>query len=657
MPPPSLVGGSIAVLRARAQTRVEMAASMHLAEALVGDAAALAHQQLPAEQFLANLPVQLRSIRHVRIAVKNETGLPIRAMPPTDIAPRASAPRWFTELVAPPVEIRNVPVVINGSKVGEVEIVGEPGDEIAEFWQNAAAMAGTIVLLNVAMVGILYVLFGRVLGPLTALAGGLSDLKRHSYDVRIPSPQARELAAITDHFNALASALETARAENLQLNRQLITAQDDERRRTALELHDEVGPCLFGLKANASSIASAAATLAEKDKQVIADRLRDTVAIVDHLQAINRTMLERLRPMALGHVPLKDMLGELVREQERRHARISFSFSAPDIERSYGDSIDLTIYRCLQESLTNAVRHAQAQHITIALHVEAERRLALTVGDDGCGIHPGKVAGFGMRGMQERVEGLGGRYTIQSEAGNGTCVRVTLPLAEAGKRCVEFGRAGRGRVMTSVLVIDDHPIVRQGCRRMLEDLGVERIFEAPDAASGYKLCRRHRPDVVIVDLAMQENGLGGLPLIRRMRAHDPHLRIIVFSMHGDPIIVARALEAGAAGYVLKDTSSEDFLKAFRTVLSGSPYLSHDLAMRVALINTQAHKNPLSELTPRELQTLSLLAKGKPYGDIAHELNVSYKTVVNVSSQLKHKLEVRNLPELIRAAVQLLETAG
>jgi two-component system, NarL family, sensor histidine kinase UhpB len=440
-----LAGGSIAVLRARAQTRVEMAASIHLAEALVGDAAALAHQQLPAEQFLANLPVQLRSIRHVRIAVKNESGIPIRATPPADAAAaRASAPRWFTELVAPPVETRNVPVVINGGKVGEVEIVGEPGDEIAEFWQNAAAMAGTIVLLNVAMVGILYVLFGRVLGPLTALAGGLSDLKRQSYDVRIPNPQTRELAAITDHFNALASALETARAENLRLNRQLITAQDDERRRTALELHDEVGPCLFGLKANASSIASAAAALPEKDKHVIAERLRDTVAIVDHLQAINRSMLERLRPMALGHVPLKDMLGELVREQERRHARISFSFSAANIERSYGDSIDLTIYRCLQESLTNAVRHAQARQITIELHAEAKRRLALSVRDDGCGIHPGKIAGFGMRGMQERVEGLGGRYTIESEAGNGTCVRVTLPLAEIANVAASPDTRGAG---------------------------------------------------------------------------------------------------------------------------------------------------------------------------------------------------------------------
>src|SRR4029077_17418187 len=155
----------------------------------------------------------------------------------------------------------------------------------------------------------------------------------------------------------------------------------DERRRTALELHDEVGPCLFGLKANASSIASAAATLPVKDTQVIAERLRDTVAIVDHLQAINRSMLERLRPMALGHVPLKEMLGELVREQERRHAHMSFYLSVANIERSYGDSIDLTIYRCLQESLTNAVRHAQARHVTIELGTEAERRLALTVRD------------------------------------------------------------------------------------------------------------------------------------------------------------------------------------------------------------------------------------------------------------------------------------
>jgi two-component system, NarL family, invasion response regulator UvrY len=211
--------------------------------------------------------------------------------------------------------------------------------------------------------------------------------------------------------------------------------------------------------------------------------------------------------------------------------------------------------------------------------------------------------------------------------------------------------------MTSVLVIDDHPIVLQGCRRMLEDAGVAAVLEARDAPSGYRLYRRHRPDVVIVDLAMQGSGLAGLPLIQRISAHNPRTRILVFSMHSDPIIVTRALQAGATGYVLKDSSSEDLLKAFTSVQAGSPYLSHDLAMQVALVHTPARQNPLADLTPRELQTLSLLAQGKAYTQIAEELGISYKTVVNVSYQLKQKLDARNLSELIRIAVQLLSATN
>ena len=205
--------------------------------------------------------------------------------------------------------------------------------------------------------------------------------------------------------------------------------------------------------------------------------------------------------------------------------------------------------------------------------------------------------------------------------------------------------------MTSVLVIDDHPIVLQGCRRMLEDAGVGTVLDARELTSGYRLYRRHHPDVVIVDLAMQGSGLGGIDLIRRIRSHDQRARILVFSMHSDPIIVARALEAGATGYVLKDTSSDELKKAFEQVRAGTPYLSNDIAMQVALVRTGVRANPLADLTPRELQTLSLLAEGKPYGRIADELNVSYKTVVNTCSQLKQKLNVKNLPELIRAAVQ------
>jgi DNA-binding NarL/FixJ family response regulator len=102
--------------------------------------------------------------------------------------------------------------------------------------------------------------------------------------------------------------------------------------------------------------------------------------------------------------------------------------------------------------------------------------------------------------------------------------------------------------MSSVLIIDDHPIVLQAWRQILQDAGVGTVFDARDVASGYRIYRRNCPEVVIVDLSMQERGLGGLPLIKRIRAHNPRTRILVFSMHSDPTIAARALEA--EGFVL-----------------------------------------------------------------------------------------------------------
>ena len=211
--------------------------------------------------------------------------------------------------------------------------------------------------------------------------------------------------------------------------------------------------------------------------------------------------------------------------------------------------------------------------------------------------------------------------------------------------------------MTSVLIVDDHPIVLQGCQRLLQKVGINEVMEARDTASGYQLyCDRH-PDVVIVDLSMQDKGLKGLDLIRRISADNRRVRILVFSMHSDPVIVARALQAGAMGYVVKDTSSENFLDAFEKIRAGTPYLSDELAMQVALTNTRAGQSPLAELTPRELETLSLLAEGKSYDHIASELHVSYKTVVNVSAQLKQKLDAKTLPELIRTAVQLISETG
>jgi two-component system, NarL family, sensor histidine kinase UhpB len=435
----ALLSGGITIWRARTQTSIEIAASVRLAELLVGDAASFVNQPLTAEEFLQALPAQLRSMRHVRIAVKDPAGMPVAPALTFAARQHAPAPGWFTALIAPTVESHQVPVVVAGRLVGQVEIMGEPADEIAEVWENLLALVSLAVLLNLTMIGALYILFGRVLDPLTALAAGLSDLQRKSYGVRLPQRYPRELAAIVTQFNALARALETARAENLTLNRRLIRAQDDERRRTALELHDEVGPCLFGLKVCASSIAAAAAELTERAAQKLSERAREIVATVEQLQAINRTMLGRLRPMALGHVPLQEILEQLVGERARQIPQISFCFRTQGLAPSYGDSIDLTVYRCIQESLTNAIRHAQAKHVDVAIDANVEddgaaAMLRLTIRDDGCGVVASARMGFGMRGMQERVEGLGGHYQLESKPGSGACVNVSIPLGETPYR-------------------------------------------------------------------------------------------------------------------------------------------------------------------------------------------------------------------------------
>jgi len=427
-----LVGCAAAIVRARAQTRVEMASSMRLAELLVGDAARIAHHQLPAERLLSELPEQLHSLRHVRITVKDTNGGPVKASLPK-LAPEQHppVPAWFSALVAAPIKRDIVPVTVDGRIAGQVEIIGEPADEIAEIWGNLLALGGLAAVLNIVMISVLYVLFGRVLDPLAVLTVGLSDLEHHSYGVRLARSNTRELAGIADQFNALANALETARLENHQLNRRLITAQDDERRRTALELHDEVGPCLFGLSAYGSSIAGAAGAIPGEAGQTLAECSREILVITEHLQSINRTMLDRLRPMALGHVPLRDILRQLVEERSRQHPQILFDCAIGTLARTYGDSVDLTIYRCIQESLTNAVRHARANRINVEVrHDDSAASIGLIVRDDGCGMSVDTPLGFGIRGMHERVEALGGRHSIASEPGQGTCVRIFVPVAE-----------------------------------------------------------------------------------------------------------------------------------------------------------------------------------------------------------------------------------
>lgn len=204
-----------------------------------------------------------------------------------------------------------------------------------------------------------------------------------------------------------------------------------------------------------------------------------------------------------------------------------------------------------------------------------------------------------------------------------------------------------------VLVIDDHPIVFQGCRRLLEDVGVDEMLVADRPSQGFRIYRQARPNMIIADLSMQSGSLGGLSFIRRLRMHDEQTPVMVLSMHADRMVVSKTLEAGANGYLLKDSLSDEFMKAFRVIRDGGHYLCHELASQIAFMEARGQRNSLASITERETQILTLIGAGKPYAHIADELRVSYKTVVNTSAQLKTKLGARSLPELMRIAIEHL----
>ena len=199
-----------------------------------------------------------------------------------------------------------------------------------------------------------------------------------------------------------------------------------------------------------------------------------------------------------------------------------------------------------------------------------------------------------------------------------------------------------------ILIVDDHPIVISGCRALLEaDPSVE-VVEAQDGAAGFAAFFTHKPDVALIDINLP--GLSGLELMRRILEREPAARLVIFSMNDDPVIVARAIEAGARGYIAKNDDPALFADAVRAVAKGGLYLHSDMARQIAFLRAGANANAISNLSPRELEILRLLAAGRTMAQIADLLNVSYKTVANNCTQLKQKLGARSAMDLMRIAL-------
>jgi two-component system, NarL family, invasion response regulator UvrY len=200
-----------------------------------------------------------------------------------------------------------------------------------------------------------------------------------------------------------------------------------------------------------------------------------------------------------------------------------------------------------------------------------------------------------------------------------------------------------------ILIVDDHPMVIEGCRGMLSGQPDIEIFEAHNANEALDAQISQAPDVVVLDLNLP--GVSGFELLRRMLKRIPDSKIIIFTMNDDPVFAARSIEQGAQGYLAKNEDPKAFVKAIRAVSRGERYLSSGLALKLAFAEQKLGANPLDSLSGRELEILRNLADGKDMMEIAHLLNVSYKTVANNCTLIKAKLGARSKSDLIRIAVE------
>jgi two-component system, NarL family, invasion response regulator UvrY len=234
-------------------------------------------------------------------------------------------------------------------------------------------------------------------------------------------------------------------------------------------------------------------------------------------------------------------------------------------------------------------------------------------------------------------------------------VDFTLPVvnvAANSRRILWRGAIGfiKETKPVRVLIVDDHPIIVSGCRALLEGEPEVEVIEAQDGAAGFAAFLNMKPDVGVIDINLP--GYSGLELMRRILEREPDARLVIFTMNDDPTVAARAIEAGAKGYIAKNDDPTLFADAIKAVANGGRYLHPEMARRIAFLRVDPSPDAVSNLSARELEILRLLAAGRTMAQIADLLNVSYKTIANNCTQLKQKLGARSAMDLMRIAIDV-----
>lgn len=367
----------------------------------------------------------LENVRHLRIDFFDTRGNlrdSNRSMTKMDEWP---APLWFVNTMdaisetMPPIKRQ---IFANSRVLGELVVTPDPSYEIAEIWNDMLGILMLVSIFFVVVNAMIYWAVGRALRPVNCVLFALSELERGNLDSRLPSFTLPELTEISHKFNAMAETLQNSIKSNHQLTQKMISLQEDERKSLARDLHDEVGQHLTAIHIDASTILHAKTiTDAHESAKAIDIVARQMMNIV-------HGMLQRLRPVSLDELGLKAAVQDLVDTWLQRNSSttIDVSFSGDFV--GVDETVAIAVYRIVQECLTNIARHSGANKVMIGLHRNSDQ-LVLHVEDNGNGFDPRLVSsGFGVAGMRERVQGLGGYFELKSSVGCGVQIQASLPF-------------------------------------------------------------------------------------------------------------------------------------------------------------------------------------------------------------------------------------
>ncbi|PWB79984.1 MAG: sensor histidine kinase [Methylocystaceae bacterium] len=416
-------GIGLLVLHAASRVRAEADSTARLAREFVATALVSLDESHDPVAALRGLLADVERLRHIHIFMDGAGAAE------TPIAEGRRAPQWFATLVAAKPSVTRIDLEGRGRLHGELVIAADPGDEIAEIWGEIVFLAFGGAALALAGFILVSIVVSRALRPVSTLADALERLERGDHSVRIADGGSLEFVAIADRIDALAATLTRFDDENRRLIERIIHVQDEERRDIARDLHDEIGPFLFTIRAGLGALARKLEG-GTQDRRALAS---DCTRIDDQLgalQQVNRRILGRLRPAALDEMGLEGALQALAQGWRESHPDVAIELNLAGATRPLDESIALTAYRIVQEGLTNVIRHSGAARVDIEVEqIGAERReLRVAVRDDGAGVDENMKKGIGLRGMGERVAALGGRLTLESVPPGGALLEARLPL-------------------------------------------------------------------------------------------------------------------------------------------------------------------------------------------------------------------------------------